>query len=471
MAATISGNNPNVANRLDRLPISSVHRIVLVALAFAYFFELGDISTFSFAAPQLIKYAHMTIATVSFITSATFFGMFLGAVSGGWFADKVGRKRGLLYSIGCYTLFSLLNALAWDPVTLGITRFLTGIGLSAMTIIANTYISEFFPANARGKYQGWTMVFGLIGIPATAWVARFLVPLTVWSWRLIFVWGALGALALLFVARMYESPRWYETHGQDEKANETMQQIEQAVSAEKGPLPPASAPIPQPTIQTVPFGELFQGKYLGRTVILLIAWIFQTLGFYGFQTWVPILLAQHGFSVASSLTFTSIIQIGAPIGALFAALIAERIDRKWSITLVAILIAICGLLYGLTFQPAMIIIFGFLVALFLQAFAPLLYAYSPELYPTEARASGAGLTYGVGRLANVLGPIIVGALFVSSGYLSVFIYVAGCWLLVALAIGFFGPYTNRRSLEKLSESQFVVSEASQGTNIEPSASA
>ncbi len=455
MDAAISQGNINVANRLDRLPISSIHRIVLLALAFAYFFELGDISTFSFAAPALIKYTHMTISTVSFITSATFFGMFLGAVGGGWVADKLGRKSALMYAIGCYTLFSLLNAAAWDPVTLGVTRFLTGIGLSSMTIIANTYISEFFPATSRGKYQGWTMVFGLIGIPATAWFARLVVPISFWSWRLVFVWGALGAIALVFAARMHESPRWYETHGMGDRADETMKQIEEQVSAEKGPLPPPAQPVPQPVVQTVPYGELLRGKYLSRTVILLVAWIFQTLGFYGFQTWVPILLAQHGFSIASSLTFTSIIQIGAPLGALLTAFIAERIDRKWSITLMAVLIAVCGLLYGLTFQPVLIIVFGFLVALFLQAFAPLLYAYSPELYPTEARASGAGLTYGVGRLANVAGPIIVGALFVSSGYLSVFVYVAACWLLVAMAVGIFGPLANRRSLEKLSESELI----------------
>ncbi|HEY7413603.1 MAG TPA: MFS transporter [Ktedonobacteraceae bacterium] len=458
MDATVLPGNTNVANRLDRLPISSIHYIVLFALAFAYFFELGDISTFSFAAPALIKYAHMTIATISFITSATFFGMFIGAVSGGWVADKLGRKPALIAAIGCYTLFSLLNALAWDPVTLGVTRFLTGIGLASMTIIANTYISEFFPAASRGRFQSWTMVFGLIGIPATAWFARFVVPLSFWSWRLVFVWGALGAIALVFVIRMYESPRWYETHGMSDQAEETMRQIETRVSAEKGALPPPAKPVPQPVIHTVPYGELLRGKYLRRTVILLVAWIFQTLGFYGFQAWVPTLLAQHGFSIASSLTFTSIIQIGAPLGALLAVLIVERIDRKWSITMVAVLIAICGLLYGLTFQPVLIIVFGFLVAFFLQTFAPLLYAYTPELYPTEARASGTGLTYGVGRLANVIGPIIVGALFVSSGYLSVFVYIAACWILVALAVGIFGPLANRRNLEMLSESAMPKAE-------------
>jgi putative MFS transporter len=234
-----------------------------------------------------------------------------------------------------------------------------------------------------------------------------------------------------------------------------MGRIEAAVSAEKGPLPLAAPPVAHPVVRSVPYWELFRGQYLGRTVLLLAAWVFQTLGFYGFQTWVPILLSQHGFSIASSLTFTSIIQIGAPFGALIAALIAERLDRKWGITLVAVVIAICGLLYGLTFQPALIIVFGFLVALFLQTFAPLLYAYTPELYPTEARASGTGLTYGAGRLANVLGPIIVGALFVSSGYFSVFVYVAACWLLVALAVGIFGPLTSRRSLEAVSASEIA----------------
>jgi putative MFS transporter len=122
-----------------------------------------------------------------------------------------------------------------------------------------------------------------------------------------------------------------------------------------------------------------------------------------------------------------------------------------------VVIAICGLLYGLTFQPALIIVFGFLVALFLQTFAPLLYAYTPELYPTEARASGTGLTYGAGRLANVVGPIIVSALFLSSGYFSVFAYVAACWLVVALAVGIFGPLTSRRSLETVSASTIGLS--------------
>jgi putative MFS transporter len=454
MSTSISGSKPNVAHRLDRLPISSVHYLVLAGLAFAYFFELGDLNTFAYTAPALIKFWHISVSTVGTITSAAFLGMFVGATCGGWLADRVGRKRGLLLAISTYAVFSLLNALAWNPVSLGIFRFLTGVGLSAMTIMANTYISEFFPASSRGKYQGWTMVFGLIGIPVTAQVARLVIPLAPWAWRFVFIWGGLGVLALILVSRMFESPRWYEVHGRTREAEEVMQQIEAAVIAQKGSLPaPAPAAVQEEAVRSVPYSELFRGRYLGRTILLLIVWIFQTIGFYGFQSWVPTLLVKHGFSLVSSLTFASAIAIGAPFGALLAALIAERLDRKWSTTLVCLTIAAFGLLYGLTFQPGLIIAFGLLVAVFLQTFAALLYAYTPELYPTEARASGHGLTYGAGRLANVFGPLMVSAIFLGYGYQSVFMFVAACWFVTAGTIGFFGPLTRRRSLEQVSASE------------------
>ncbi len=104
----------NVASRLDRLPISGVHRMVLIGLAFAYFFELGDLNTFAYSAPALINSWHLSVQAIALITSLSFLGMFLGATTGGWFADRVGRKAGLVYTIIVYSGFSLLNALAWD---------------------------------------------------------------------------------------------------------------------------------------------------------------------------------------------------------------------------------------------------------------------------------------------------------------------------------------------------------------------
>src|SRR5437660_9471328 len=154
---TVQTLRPSAAARLERLPIGSLHRRMLWTLGFLFFFELGDINTFSYAAPAVLKYWNLSIATISFVTSATFVGMFVGATWGGWFSDRVGRRRALISTVVWYSGFSLLNALVWGPAGLFLTRLLTGVGLSAMTVVGITYISEMFPATHRGRYQGWVM--------------------------------------------------------------------------------------------------------------------------------------------------------------------------------------------------------------------------------------------------------------------------------------------------------------------------
>jgi putative MFS transporter len=104
----------------------------------------------------------------------------------------------------------------------------------------------------------------------------------------------------------------------------------------------------------------------------------------------------------------------------------------------------------MSFETMPIVVFGFLVAMFIQTFAPLLYAYTPEPYPTEIRNSGAGLVYGAGRLANTVGPLLVAFFYRHYGYTSVFVYISSCWVLVAITVGGFGLKTTGRALEQLS---------------------
>lgn len=439
----------DISARLERLPMTSLHRAAIAALAFAYFFELGDLNTFAYAAPGVIRAWHIPVSAVALITSTSFGGMFLGGTLGGRIADVVGRKRGFIYTILIYTFFSLLNALSWDVFSLAAFRFLTGVGLSGMTVIANTYVSEFFPARARGKYMGMIVTIGLLGIPATAWVARLLVPLADWGWRLVFIWGGCGVFALVLATRMLESPRWYEHRGRGDEAEEALERLERTAVAEAGPLiEPASTPA-RPPVARATYGQMFEGVFLGRTIMLILVWVFQTLGFYGFVAWVPTLLMQHGMSLVESLQYSSLIAICNPLGALIASNLVERFERKWFITIDALLIATFGLLYGLTFAPVLIVLFGALVVITIQAMAVALYVYTPELFPTEVRSSGMGLAYGCGRLANVVGPFTVSTLFVVAGYQSVFGYIAACWLVVAFLVGVFGPRTTGRSLETL----------------------
>jgi putative MFS transporter len=251
---------------------------------------------------------------------------------------------------------------------------------------------------------------------------------------------------LPLIMRLPESPRWLAGHGQADEADKIVRRVETEISAGLGALPEPEAVIEVPP-RKVRYVELFNGPLARRTVMLIVVWVFQTLGFYGFSSWVPTLLVDHGFSLTNSLGFVALTTLGVVPGALLAWPISDRFGRKVPIIAVALGIAICGLAYGLTFNAVAIVIFGFCVNALLQTFAALLYAYTPELFPTEQRNSGNGLAYGTGRLANIFGSLIVAAIFGSFGYQPVFVYIAACWVIVAIVVAVFGPRTGMRHLE------------------------
>jgi MFS transporter, putative metabolite:H+ symporter len=435
-----------LAARLDRLPVGRFHRQVLLAIAVIFFFELADLNAFSYVGATLEKNTGMSTGTFAVITSASFAGMFIGAVFGGRFSDTVGRRRALVMSVTFFSVFSLANAGAWSDLTIGIARFLTGVGLSAMTVAATTYISEVMPSARRGRMQAGVIAVGLIGIPAMTFFAKAVAPLSPNSWRWVFVFGAVGLLALPLIGRLPESPRWLAGHGRDAQADAVVSRIEGEVGT-----PPPAVPVVEAAPRGVRYSELFAGRLGRRTLMLIVVWVFQTLGFYGFSTWVPTLLVQHGFDLPKALWWTALTTLGAVPGALLAWPISDRFGRKIPIVCVAIGIAVCGLAYGLTFNAVAIVVFGFCVNALLQTFAALLYAYTPELFPTAQRNSGNGLAYGTGRLANIIGSLIVASIFGSFGYQPVFVYIAACWVIVAITVAVFGPRTGMRHLETLND--------------------
>ncbi|MGI5509141.1 MFS transporter [Streptomyces sp. CA-106131] len=435
--------NSNAKNRLDRLPISRFHKITLVAVSFAYFFEFADINTFAITAPRLIKLWGVTVNQIAYVTSLSFVGMFLGSVVAGWMADRWGRKTTLNLTTLCFSVFSLASVLSWNVVSLGVFRILTSAGLSAMTVVAVIYVSEIFPSALRGKFQAYAIVIGICGTPVTNFVASAVVPLNDWSWRLVYLWGALGIVFMFFVPRLKESPRWYESRGDHAAADAVLTEIEAQVSTEKGPLPEPAPPADEPALQKAPLRILLQKKYLWPTLLLVVLWVTQTIGFFGYSSWAPTLLAKQGFSVNNSVFYIALTTVGAPLGAYLAALLTERFDRKWCLVAFGVVIALSGLLYGLTFNPVLIVLFGFLVNLFERGYTALAYAYSPELFDTRGRSLGTGVSYGLGRLSNAVGPLIIAALYNGSGYKSVFLFIAGTWLFGALVLAAFGPRTKQ----------------------------
>jgi MFS transporter, putative metabolite:H+ symporter len=437
-----------IAARIDRLPRSALHRRLLLFFVLPMFFESCDINTFPSAAPALMHDWGMTIQQIAFITSATFFGMFLGAMLGGVVSDRFGRRWSLLAYVLIASVGSLANAVAPGPEFMFAARILTGIGIAAGAVTAMTYIAELFPAASRGSSMSWVMVVNLCAIPVTNFVARLVVPYGPESWRWIFVWGSLGLLFLLVVPRMPESPRWLERVGRHAEADAIVRRMEEAVAAEHGALPPLST-LARVAEAREPWTAMFTPLYRRRTLMLCAIWLLQTVGFYGFLSWVPTLLVQHGVTLTNSLTYFALMNVGAPLGALLSVALTDRFERKHTLAAVASVIAVCGLFYGLSFEGPMIVGFGFMVGMLAQTFASLLYAYTPEQFPTGLRNSATGLTYGAGRLANVANAFVIAAIYQNFGYITVFAYIGGAWLLTAVITLAFGPRTTGRSLEIL----------------------
>ncbi len=437
-----------IAARIDRLPNSTMHRKLMLFFALPLFFDSCDINSFPSAAPALIHSWGMSINQIAFITSASFIGMFVGATLGGVISDRIGRRWSLLTYVLIASLGSLCTAAVPDPTWMFITRVITGVGISAGMVTAMTYMSELFPAKSRGSWQSGAMVINLAAIPITNLVARLVVPYGADGWRWVFIWGALGLGFLVVIPFLPESPRWLERMGRTKEADAILSRMEAEVEAQHGPLPPPLV-FARPAERREPWSAMFNPVYRRRTLVLCAIWLLQTIGFYGFEAWVPTLLVQHGITLVRSLTYFSLINIGAPLGALIAVFIADRFERKYTLAVVALAVAVCGLFYGLSFEPPLIVGFGFMVGMLVQTFATLLYAYTPEQFPTSMRNSATGLTYGAGRIANVANAFIIAGIYQSFGYISVFSYIAGAWLLTAFMVIAFGPRTTGRSLEAL----------------------
>jgi putative MFS transporter len=325
--------------------------------------------------------------------------------------------------------------------------------------VGQSLVSEMLPTRNRGRYVALLEGFWPIGFIAAGIGAYFLLPLV--GWRGIFIALAVPSVFVFAIRRCVpESARWLESAGRIVEADAVISRFETKVKAYLGgaELPEAAhgvvgAPVVQTSL-TAAFVQIWRDGYAGRTAMTWTLWFFALLGFYGLTTWLGALLQNAGYEVTKSVFYTIIISLAGIPGFLFSAWLLEAWGRKPTCVIVLLGSALFAYLYGqaaATHAPvAQLIGTGLCMQFFFFGMWSVLYAYTPELYPTRTRATGAGFASSIGRLGSLLGPFIVGLVLPALGQGGVFSLGAASFVVAALAVLLFGIETKGRPLEEVS---------------------
>jgi putative MFS transporter len=379
--------------------------------------------------------------------------MFTGTLLFGWLSDRFGRKSTFTWSLILYSVLTAAMALAPTALEIDALRLLAGIGIGVQIVTIDAYISEIAPKHARGSLIAFSQAICYTAVPVVAFIAYLLVPHSVAGldgWRWVALIGALGAVvAWPIQAGLAESPRWLHARSRILESQAALERIQAFVSVDT-PSAPVAYEVSPPTQDPIAaFGRVFRSNYRARTIMLSLFNVFQTIGFYGFAAWIPVLLNQSGHGVEQSLHYTSIIAIVTPLGPLLAMRFADMLERKIQIVVLAFLSSVFAMALAIVGMPWAIIAFGTLITLVNTWFSCAFHAYQSELYPTGIRAGAVGFVYSWSRLSSIFVGYLYAFVLRVHGVAAAFETIAAAMVISATIVAIFGPLTNRQQLEVL----------------------
>lgn len=442
-----------IAARIERLPFSPWHVKVRVIMGVATFFDAFDALAIAYVLPVLIPLWKLAPAQIGLLISIGFAGQLVGAILFGWLAERLGRVRVATWTIGIFSVFSLVCALSWDYPSMLAFRFVQGLGLGGQVPIAAAYINEIAKAEKRGRFFLLYEVIFPVGLLAVALVATWVVPNLGWQW--MFVIGALPALLATMMRRLLpESPRWLAATGRMDEADRTLRAIEDEISARGAkPLPALPSSLPAVAAVKASWRDLFSGIYLPRTLAVWVMWFCTYLIVYGISGWLPTIYRTiFKLPLQQALQYSLAATVAGLIGALACAYLIDRTGRRaWFVgAFFAGAVPLFVLwLRGTGNSASDVMIYASLSYAMINTLALGLYLYTPEIYPTRVRAVGSGAATAWLRVASMIGPFMIGAILPNAGLGIVFL-VFGIAASVGGAAALFTLETRGRVLEELS---------------------
>ena len=412
---------------------------------------------------------HLTDSQIGAAASAYLAGAIGGALVFGRLTDMLGRRRLFFITLAVYLAATLMTGLSVGFLSFAFWRAVTGAGIGGESSAVNSAIDELMPARVRGRVD--------LVVNSTYWVGTALgaastivllnprfVPVFL-GWRLAFVLGAALGGAVLFVRRhLPESPRWLLLHGRIDEAKQVVGEIEAAVAAHKGPLPPPGAPVRMRARGSITFREiahiLFK-QHLRRTILGLSLMISQAFAYNAiFFTYALVLSRFYGVRPFDVGLYLLPFAVSNLLGPLLLAKLFDTIGRR---TMIAFSYATAGLLLvatGFLFARGQLTAASqtalwcgvFFVA---SAAASSAYLTVSELFPVELRGLAIAFFYAVGTaVGGLAAPAVLGALIESGSRPRVAMgYVFGGLLFCAGAAvaAVLGVAAEGKSLEQIAE--------------------
>jgi MFS family permease len=458
--------------RLDRLPWSRFHVLVVVALGITWILDGLEVTIVGAIGPVLQSplTLGLTAGEVGAAASAYVTGAVIGALIFGWMTDRFGRRLIFYVTLIVYLTGVLLTATSWSFWSFALFRAITGFGIGGEYAAINSAIDELMPARYRGRID--IIINGSFWVGAVAGSGASLIFLdpNVFApdvgWRLAFAIGGVLCLGILLMRRhVPESPRWLVTHGFGRRADATVADIEQRVRADtKRELEPAHGRLevhPRRTFGFALITRAMLGKYRSRSVLALALMIAQAFLYNAvFFSYGLVLVQFHG--VASERTGTHLVTLAASnfLGPLLLGHFFDTIGRRKMITatygISGVLLLATALAFGFDAFSAWGQTFAWmLIFFFASAAASSAYLTASEIFPLETRALAIAIFYALGTaVGGTTAPLLFGYLVQSGSAWALaagYAFAASLMLAAAAIAAKFGIDAEMRSLESIAD--------------------